>query len=204
MCEVTAPLTNMWNQNPNPMQEALLGLLPVEKASAMFWYVEGSKWRDMIHRIKYNNRWRIAYEMGRWYGSMLKQSGLYDDIDAVVPVPLHPLRQMKRGYNQSAYIAEGMAREMGVEFINSAVVRRRYNRSQTTRSQSQRWSNVEGIFSVRRKKRLSGKHILLVDDVFTTGATIISLGSTILKSVEDVRLSVAVLAASRHSLHIEP
>lgn len=203
MCEVSAPFTNMWMQHDNPMRQSLLGLLPVEQASAMFWYVEGSPWRKLIHRIKYDNRWSMGYHMGLWYGSMLKQSGLYDDVDMVVPVPLHPLRQMKRGYNQSAYIAEGIAKQLGVELVTSAVMRTRYNRSQTTRSHSERWSNVEGIFSVWRKKKLQGKHLLLVDDVFTTGATIISMGNTILRSVEDVRLSVTVLGVSRHSLHIK-
>ena len=94
------------------MQERFWGLLPVKHASAMLWYVEGSPWREMIHRMKYGHRWRSAYDMGRWYGTMLKQSGLYEDIDMIIPVPLHPLRQMARGYNQSAYIAEGIAKEL--------------------------------------------------------------------------------------------
>lgn len=203
MCEVTAPLTNLWLSDDNPMQERFWGLLPVKHASAMLWYVEGSPWREMIHRMKYHSRWRSAYDMGRWYGTMLKQSGLYEDIDMIIPVPLHPLRQMARGYNQSAYIAEGIAKELGVEFSTTAVVRHRYNRSQTRQSPDKRWDNVEGVFKVLQPKKLQGRHLLLVDDVFTTGATVMSLGSTILQSVGDVRLSVAVLAIPRHSLNMK-
>lgn len=203
LCEMTAPLTNLWQQAFNVMNERFWGLMPVERAAAMFWYVEGSPWRDMVHRFKYAGQWRVAYNMGRWYGSLLRESGLYADVDVVVPVPLHLWRRLFRGYNQSEYIARGVARELGVRVDASSVSRYRYNSSQTSHRIDERWDNVEGIFRVRRRESLKGKHILLVDDVFTTGATIMSLGETILSSVEDVRLSVAVLATSRHSLHVK-
>lgn len=204
MCEVTAPLTNLWREPHNAMCERFWGLMPVERASAFLWYVEGSPWRDMVHRFKYGGEWRAAYDMGRWYGAELRESGLYADVDVVVPVPLHLGRRLWRGYNQSEYIARGIARELGVEVDARSVCRHRYNSSQTSQRADERWDNVEGIFRVKCPERLRGKHILLVDDVFTTGATIMSLGSTILSAVENVRLSVAVLATSRHSLRLKP
>lgn len=203
-CEVTAPLTNLWREPHNPMNERFWGLMPVERASAFMWYVEGSAWRDVVHNFKYGGQWRVAYNMGRWFGAELRESGLYADVDVVVPVPLHFARRMWRGYNQSEYIARGIARELGVKVDTRSVGRHRYNSSQTHHRKVERWDNVEGIFRVRRADALRGKHILLVDDVFTTGATIMSLGETILRSTEDVRLSVATLATSRHSLHIKP
>lgn len=204
MCEITAPLTNLWLEPHNAMCERFWGLMPVERAAAFLWYVEGSPWREMIHRFKYAGQWRVAYNMGRWFGAELRESGLYADVDVVVPVPLHLGRRLVRGYNQSEYIARGIARELGVGVDVRSVWRYRYNSSQTLHRKDERWDNVEGIFKVRRAEALRSKHILLVDDVFTTGATIMSLGSTILSAVEDVRLSVAVLATSRHSLHIKP
>ena len=122
-----------------------------------------------------------------------------------VPIPDKEYKVMVRcaTYNQSEYIARGVACELGVKVDVGSVSRYRYNSSQTTQRRDERWDNVEGIFRVRRREALKGKHILLVDDVFTTGATIMSLGETILKSVDDVRLSVAVLATPRHSLHIK-
>lgn len=200
MCEATAPLTNLWQEPANPMMERFWGLLPIEHASALFWYVEGSPWRDAVHRFKYGGQWLSAYDMGRWYGALMRESGLYATVDAIVPVPLHWWRRMWRGYNQSEYIARGIARELGVKVLSHAVVRHRYNQSQTHQSVFRRWANVEGIFRVRRADELRGRHILLVDDVFTTGATIFSLGETILRAVPDVRLSVAVLATTRRSL----
>ena len=183
--------------------ERFWGLLPVQHASALFWYVEGSPWREAVHRFKYSGRWLSAYRFGRWYGALMRESGLYADVDVVVPVPLHWARRMWRGYNQSEYIARGIARELGVEVDTRSVKRHRYNQSQTRQHPIRRWENVEGIFRVSRTERLRGKHILLVDDVFTTGATIFSLGETILRALPDVRLSVAVLATTRRSLHQE-
>ena len=203
MCEITAPLTNTCFESENAMMERFWGLMPVEHASAFLWYVEGSEWRTAIHNFKYKGAWRTAYNLGRWYGSQLKLSGNYDDVDLVVPVPLHWLRRLARGYNQSEYLADGIARELGVKVLRCSVVRHRYNKSQAQSHHAERWDNVEGIFRVRDAASLRGKHILLVDDVLTTGATVISLGDTILNSVEDVRLSVAVLATPRRALHIE-
>lgn len=203
LCEATAPLTHLWLSADNPLRERFTDFMPTDKAAALFWYVEGSPWRAAIHRFKYGNMWRTAYNLGRWYGACLKQSGLYDDVDVVVPVPLHWWRRLTRGYNQSEYLADGIARELGVKVDRQSVVRHRYNKSQTSQSHLERWDNVEHIFRVRRPDRLRGKHILLVDDVLTTGATIISLGTTILEGVEDCRLSVAVLATPRHTLHVE-
>lgn len=204
LCELTAPLTQCWTRPDNAMAQRFWGLLPIEQAAAFVWFVEGSKWRQAIHRFKYEGEYHTAYRLGRWYGEHLKKSGLYDDIDVVVGVPLHWWRRLRRGYNQSEHLARGIAEVLGVGVDTRSVKRYRYNRSQTSRHRSERWGNVEGIFKVTKPKSLSGKHILLVDDVFTTGATIMSLGETILSSVPDARLSVAVLATPRESLHQEP
>lgn len=201
MCELSAPLTNTWQQRENSMMERFWGLLPVEHASAFLWYIEGSPWREAIHQFKYKGAWRTPYNLGLWFGSYLKQSGNYDDIDLVVPVPLHWARRIWRGYNQSEYLADGIAKCLGAKVERKAIYRSRYNRTQTSRSHSERWQNVEGIFAVRNAERLQGRHILLVDDVFTTGATIMSLGETILAAAPDARLSVATLAATPRSLN---
>lgn len=204
MCEITAPLTNLWLEHDNAMSRKFWGLLPVEQASAFFWFVEGSAWRGAVHRFKYSGAWRTAYELGRWYGACMKEGGLYGTVDVVVPVPLHPRRLLMRGYNQSEHLADGIARELEVGVERHCVRRHRYNSSQTTRTAHERWDNVEGIFSVRHPERLAGRHVLLVDDVFTTGATVVSCGSAVMSAAEGARLSVAVLAVPRNSLGIKP
>ena len=153
---------------------------------------------DIIHKFKYSGRWYFAQKMGEWMGSELLDSGDFADVDLLVPIPLHYRRRLLRGYNQSEQLALGIGRKMGVECDFRLVHRRLYNESQTSKIRSERWENVEDIFEVRNPQKLRGRHILLVDDVLTTGATISSCALAILKACEgDVRISVATLAVSR-------
>jgi ComF family protein len=138
--------------------------------------------------------------MGRWYGAELRSSGLYDDVDIVIPVPLHPLKTLRRGYNQSRYLAEGIARELGVEVCANALVRRRNNPPQALRRGSERWDNVDSLFELRRVDKLRGRHLLLVDDVLTSGATLTASAEAILKVMPDCRISVATLAVTQRIL----
>lgn len=202
-CRGTIPLTRFWEEFDNPLTQRLWGLIPVVHASAFFYFVDGSGWRTLIHRFKYRGAWRIAREMGVWYGNYLAASGFCDDVDVVIPVPLHWRKRLKRGYNQSEYLAEGIASELGVAMDRHSVVRRRNNPSQAQTQADSRWENVRGIFGADHPERLAGRHILLVDDVFTTGATIASCAEEILRSAPDCRISIAVLAVSHRGLGID-
>lgn len=204
LCEITAPLTNLWEEADNAMTQRFWGIIPIQRAAALFWFVDGSPWRSAIHHFKYGGAWLTAYNLGRWLGRLLRQSGNFDDIDLVVPIPLHWRRRLLRGYNQSEYIARGIAEELGVKVDFRTLCRRRYNRTQTSRRSSERWGNVDGIFRVRNAERFSGKHILLVDDVLTTGATIISATESILSCSAECKISVAALATTRRSVGLKP
>ncbi len=201
-CRITAPLTHYAQAPDNPLFRSFWGQLPIERASALLFFAPQSGWQRLIHAFKYHGQWRLALEMGRWYGAELSDGGLHDSVDVVIPIPLHPLKRLRRGYNQSEYLARGIAEQLGIEVDFRSVRRHRNNPSQARRSGEERWQNVENIFSVRHPERLQGKHILLVDDVLTTRATMISCGEAILKAVPDCRLSIAVLATSRrHTDH---
>lgn len=196
-CRWQIPLTRSWERVDNPVAKKFYGQLPLENACSFFYFVHESDFRGLIHKFKYRGGWRLAEKMGRWFGGELAGAELYRGIDVIIPVPLHFRRRLSRGYNQSEYIAHGIGHTMGVPVDTSSVVRSRYNRSQTSRNRQERWDNVRGIFSVRDAAKLAGKHILLVDDVLTTGATLISCGEQILHSVPGCRLSIATLAVSR-------
>ncbi|MBQ8493560.1 MAG: ComF family protein [Alistipes sp.] len=196
-CRYEIPLTNYWRESNNPVKEHFDGIVPIVEGSAFFFFSGTSLWRTLVHRFKYGGQWHIARTMGRWYGSELKESGLYDDVDVIVPIPLHPIKLFKRGYNQSTYLAEGMAEAMGVRVERRAMRRLRNNPSQARRRGAERWQNVDKLFGVRQAERLKGRHILLVDDVLTSGATLSAAVRTILDAVPDSRISVATLAVTR-------
>ena len=145
--------------------------MPVESATAMFWFIGGTEWQRVIHKFKYSGRWFFAQKMGEWLGEELRDSGNFEDVDLIIPIPLHFRRRLIRGYNQSEQLAFGIGRKLGAECDFGAVRRRLYNESQTSKSDVERWSNVAEIFEVQSVERLRGRHILLVDDVLTTGAT---------------------------------
>lgn len=198
VCKLRVPLTNFANDTHNPMFGRLANYAPIERAAALFWYTRDSDWRQMIHRFKYKRVWFAAERMGEWLGSELRKSGNFDDIDLIVPVPLHPIKRMKRGYNQAEHIAMGVGRAMGVKCDFRSLRRTDNTTSQTTHQQAERWQNVEHVFNARSDKRLRGRHILVVDDVFTTGATTSSCIEAIVAACEgEVRISVATLAVSR-------
>ena len=199
-CRWNMPLTGFWKEVDNPGARKFHDVLPIVQASSLFYFVHDSEFRELIHGFKYNGKWRVALELGRIYGSELKECGLYDTVEVIVPVPLHIRRTLHRGYNQSAYIAQGIAESLKIPVDTQSVVRTRNNSSQTRHSREDRWDNVRDIFSVRHPERLAGKHILLVDDVLKSSSTLQSLGGTILRAVPDCRLSIATLAVPRGEL----
>lgn len=194
LCRTTAPLTGYWRERDNPVARKFWGHLPVEQASAFLFYVHGSRWRRLIHAFKYRGMWRRAYEMGRWYGRCLNESGGYNLIDTVIPLPLHWIKLCLRGYNQSELIARGIAEELGARLDTYSVRRRRNTSSQARTPKRERGRNVEGAFAVRRPERLEGHRVLLVDDVLTTGHTMTSCAEAILRAAPGCRISIAALA----------
>ncbi len=203
-CQSMMPLTGFHTDSDNPMAQRIRALNPmVVSATAQYYYINNGRWREVIHEIKYRKGWRTAQKLGYWYGSELAEEPLYRDVDLVIGVPLHPLRLLRRGYNQSEKIAEGMAKALGSHTKRGLLRRVRNNPSQvTTHSNAQRWENVHSLFEVRRPRELEGRHILLVDDVFTTGATLSSCIEAIQSRVPSCRISVATIAISRRNIDV--
>ena len=197
-CRYNMPVTNFAKHKENAMKQLFENVMPVESAAAMFWFMGGTEWQRIIHTFKYHGRWLFAQQMGEWLGEELRDGGNFDDVELIIPIPLHYRRRLFRGYNQSEQLALGIGRKMGIECNFSTVRRRLYNDTQTSKSRTERWGNVESIFEVRKVEQLRGKHILLVDDVLTTGATMSSCALSIIRACEgDVKISVASLAVSK-------
>jgi ComF family protein len=192
-CYVSIPRTNYHLQAENPVAQLFWGRCLVDKAAAFSFYERGSRIRNLIHKLKYSGIKEIGYELGRIYGLSLKSSGFTADIDIIMPVPLHPSKKRGRGFNQSEYIASGIANAAGLPVNTNSLVRVVLTATQTNRSRYDRWTNVDGIFRVEDSDSIKGKHILLVDDVITTGSTLESCVNELLK-VENVKVSVVAIA----------
>lgn len=203
-CQFDMPLTGFEREADNPVARRFWGLVPVRGATSFLWFSDQSGYRRVVHAFKYGGRWTLARDMGRWFGRVLADVDEFAGVDVIVPVPLHPRKVLSRGYNQSEYIARGIGRSMSRAVETRAVVRRVNNPSQTRLSSVRdRWDNVEGIFAVRRPELLAGRHILLVDDVLTTGATVGSCAEAIARAVPDCTISIATLYASKRGLGVK-
>lgn len=192
-CRVLIPHTGYHNQPGNPVEQLFWGRCRIEKAAAFSYYNKGSRIRKLIHSLKYSGMKEIGTELGVIYAAALKNSGFTDDIDLIIPVPLHPTKEHKRGFNQSTIISEGISSVTGINVETGALIRPVKTQTQTKRSRYDRWTNVEGIFTVADPLRLEGKHLLLVDDVITTGSTIESCVNELIK-IREVKVSVVALA----------
>jgi len=192
-CYVVIPRTNFHTKKDNPVAQAFWGRCKIESAAAFSFFNKGSRIRKLIHSLKYKGVKEVGYELGRIYGLSLKSSDFLDGIDFIVPVPLHKSKERTRGFNQSEIIATGISEATGLPLVANAIKRQRATSTQTKRSRMERWENVEGIFALKNSDLLAGKHILLVDDVITTGATIEACVAEILKA-EGVKVSVVALA----------
>jgi ComF family protein len=192
-CFVVIPRTNYHFVEDNPVAQLFWGRCMIEKAAAFLYYNKGSRIRKLIHNLKYKGIREIGYELGRIYGLSLKESGFTNDIDMIIPVPLHPMKERIRGFNQSETISMGIADVTRLPVDIKSLARILVSATQTKRSRYERWTNVEGIFQVIDSETIMGKHVLLVDDVITTGSTIESCTNELLK-VEGVKVSVVALA----------
>lgn len=199
-CEWEMPATGYCTVHDNPVYRKFYGLVPLAEASSLIFYTSHSRYRRMIHDMKYHGQWRQCRHFGHIMGAEMKKGGLYDSADMIVPIPLHPRRLLTRGYNQAAYIAHGMAQGTGLPVVTGAIRRKRHNPSQTKTSRMERWDNVHGIFTVRDGRLFENKHVILVDDVLTTGATLVSCAETILEAAPSARISVVTLAVSSYEL----
>lgn len=187
------PRTSYHKVKDNPVEKLFWGRCQITRAAAFSYYNRGSRIRTLIHTLKYKGNMEIGTELGRIYGQSLRSSDFISDIDVLMPVPLHPEKQKKRGFNQSEVIAQGLSDVTGIPVDILSLCRVEASQTQTRRSRYDRWTNVEGIFSVTNDEKLRGKHVLLVDDVITTGSTLESCANELLK-IEGVRVSVISLA----------
>lgn len=193
-CMEAIPQTDFEKHPGNPIEKRFYGRLPLEQATASYYFTKESLVQKLVHQVKYKGNKELGIQLGQLMGDLLKRSGRFS-VDAMIPLPLFPVKEKKRGYNQSMLLCEGIRSQLEVPILNKVITRPEHTETQTKKGRIERWKNMEGKFVLTDPAAISGKHILLVDDVITTGATLESCGTALLKA-ENVKLSVACLCYS--------
>lgn len=178
-CMLEMPQTNYHLDPDNALNRRFRGRLPLEMAAALFRFSKSGTIQKLLHQFKYKNHPEIGVMLGKLYGSKLKtsQANLFD---LIIPVPLHPAKLRRRGYNQSEKFAEGLSLTMNAPVSDSVLRRVVRTHTQTRKSKLERWENVGGVFGISDVEAIHNRRILLVDDVVTTGATIEACGSLLI------------------------
>lgn len=194
-CFVNLPVTGFSRYANNPIEKYFWGRIPVTAAHAHFYFGKGLVVQQLIHQLKYKNNKAVGIFLGELMGRELADSIRFHGIDALIPLPLFPDKERKRGYNQAAIICNGMSSVMNVPVITGNLIRRRYTETQTKKHRVERWENVDGSFEVKDPTLFKNKHLLLVDDVVTTGATLEAAGNVLVND-NTVKLSIAAVATA--------
>ena len=196
-CHLHLPLTH-YEQQPldNPMARLFWGRFPVERAVALFFYEPQAPVSRLIYDMKYHHMPELAENMGAVTARQFAEAGFFEGIDALVPMPITWRRKWKRGYNQSFEMARGVSEITGLPIYNDVVKRIRFRQSQTKQHAWERLHNVDDVFRLVRPNKISSKHILLIDDIVTTGATISACGRELSKA-KDVRISILTLGLTK-------
>jgi ComF family protein len=193
-CMANLPKTGFHLEDKNPVFHRLSLELPINSIYCYLKYFKSGLTAHLLHALKYGNRPEVGYLLGCWFGHELKKSGHYPDVDLIIPVPLHRSKLRKRGYNQSLFIANGFAEAMKIEVNVDILIRQARGENQALqKNRLKRWENVNQLYGVISGERLENKHVLIIDDVITTGATIEACALPLLASGAD-KISVASIA----------
>ena len=195
-CNYSLPYTGFHLEKDNQAAKKLWGRVSLENVVSCFYFTHGSHVQEIMHSIKYRNRPEVARFLGRRYGVELASAELFKDADLIVPVPLHKRRFTQRGYNQSEYFGKGLSESIGIEMDTTILKRTHHRKSQTIKNRYERYESTKGIFTVTHPKAIAHQHIILVDDVLTTGATLEACAKALL-AINGVKVSVITLACAK-------
>lgn len=195
-CIEAMPETNFEIHPNNPVEKKFWGRIPLTAASAQYYFTKESLMQHLMHQFKYKGNKALGLQLGRMMGENLKRSGRFH-ADALIPLPLFPAKEKRRGYNQATVLCEGIRESMNIPILKDVIIRPQFTETQTKKGRIERWKNMEGKFVLKDVDAICTKNILLIDDVVTTGATLEACGTELLKA-GNVHLSVATLCYASH------
>jgi len=192
-CRHDLPLTNFTNYSENKIAKTFYGRIIIEKANTLLFYRKEGITKKLIHELKYKGNEEIGTFFGNWLGEILKQNNEFSDINIIVPVPLHPKKLKQRGYNQVTKFGEKLSYHLKKPFLENVLLRTSTSKTQTFKARFERFNNNDTKFQSNNTSSFKNKHILLIDDVITTGATIESCAKELQKT-EGVKISILTMA----------
>lgn len=195
-CTVQLPRTGFQHFTENPVEKLFYGRLQVQHALAAYYFSQASMLRKLVHKIKYRHKKKLTFYMGKQMGKILAQTSWINQITCIVPVPITKKREKFRGYNQSALLSAGIAAVINKPVLSHALKRVVFTASQTRKSRILRWQNVQHAFQLENPELLKDEHVLLIDDVITTGATTEACGKLFQQA--NIPFSICSLAYARH------
>ena len=195
-CTSELPFTDLHNYKNNELSDHFWGRSNIETGTALFYFYPESRVQQILHEFKYKGRVQLGEFLGSQFGELLINAPLYKSVDLIVPVPIHSSRKRKRGYNQSEIFAKGISEQMNIPIENSALIRYKQTATQTRKDRRSRIRGLMDTIRVQQTSKISGKHILLVDDVITTGATLSVCANKLLEASE-VKISIACIALAQ-------
>jgi ComF family protein len=192
-CLFNLPYTGFFMHDDNPVAKMLWGRIQVKHASALLNFEKGNIVQNLLHQLKYNGRDDTGEQLGVEMAKAIARCEALNDVSALVPVPLHPKKLKQRGYNQSEIIAKGINQSLNIPLYAHTLTRRAFTQTQTQKKKFSRWENMQNVFELNEPHKLENQHILIIDDVITTGATIEACVQQ-LQQINGVTVSVAALA----------
>lgn len=192
-CLSSLPETNFFDSPGNPVEKTFYGRAEIRSAGAAYYFTKDSLIQHLITQLKYHGNKEIGIYLGRLTALQLSKSNRFNAIDYIIPLPLNQKKLQQRGYNQAALICEGMSSILDIPVLHKAVDRKLFTETQTKKDRVSRWQSMQDVFEVKSTASLENKHVLLVDDIITTGATLEACGATLLK-VPELKLSIATVA----------
>lgn len=195
-CRHQLPLTNFSKEPNNLVENTFYGRIQIEEATALFYFFKKGSIQELIHNLKYRNQQQVGTILGAWLGEEMLQSERFKNLDFIIPVPLHQKKLKQRGYNQVTTFGQSLSKKLNIPLNESLLKRVSSTKTQTKRLRFERWKNVQELFIVEQPESVENKHILLIDDIITTGATLEACCKAFENS-KNIKISIACMAYTK-------